>query len=259
VLAALLAAAIVVAAMWPHTSARDRVNAYITQVNAVGKTFSGRYKTVDAAFRSFSFAPAAAAKELPHVQASARELTRLRRQLAAVPAPSQAQPLRARLIAFYRQQEAVAWELVAVASYLPQLSAAEQSLAPAGVRMRAKLKRQTDGHGQATVLRAYAATVERTASTLGALHAPPLFAQAQAAQVARLRASAASIRNLAAALAENKRAAVQAALNRVARQPPASTAAARTAIAAYNHRVLRIRALSRAAELERRRLADTLT
>lgn len=256
---ALLAAGITAAAMWPRTSSRDHVNAYIRQVNAVGKSFSGRYRTVDAAFRSFSFAPADAVRELPKVRASAQQLTRLREQLAAVPAPKQARTLRARLVAFYRQQEAVAWELVAVSAYVPRLAAAEQPLAPAGAGMRAALKKQKTGKTQAAVLRGYAAEISKTAAALAALHPPQLFAQAQASQVARLHASAASVRRLADALEQNDRKAVQAALDRISRQPSASAGAARTAVAAYNRRVLRIRALARSVELERRRLADTLS
>ncbi|HEY6015178.1 MAG TPA: hypothetical protein VIU16_00215, partial [Gaiellaceae bacterium] len=84
---ALLAAGITAATMWPRHGKRDDVTAYIRQVNGVSRSFSGRYKAVDKAFRTFSFAPAQSARQLPRVRAAARELTRLRRRIEAVPAP----------------------------------------------------------------------------------------------------------------------------------------------------------------------------
>lgn len=258
-MAALLAAGITGAALWPRTTSRDRVTAYIRQVNATARSFSGEYRKVDLAFRTFSFAPAASAKQLPRVRASARTLTRLRRRVEAVPAPAAAATLRKRLIAFYEQQEAVAYELVAVSVYVPKLAAAERPLAPAAARMRAALKPGSSAKQQAAALSAYADVLDAAAGKLVAIHAPPLFAVSQGQQVRHLRASARSMRDLGAALAKNDRKAVKSAIAALGRTTTSSTsAAARAAVAAYNHRIERIRTLGRAVELERRRLADTL-
>ncbi|HEY6053459.1 MAG TPA: hypothetical protein VIU86_05980 [Gaiellaceae bacterium] len=255
---ALLAAGITAATMWPRHGKRDDVTAYIRQVNGVSRSFSGRYKAVDKAFRTFSFAPAQSARQLPRVRAAARELTRLRRRIEAVPAPPAAATLRRRLIAFFRQQEAVGWELVAVSGYVPRLAAVERPLAPASTRMRAALKKGSTAKSQAAALRSYADVVDGAAETLSAIHAPPLFATSQSRQVSRLRGSAAAVRRLAAAIAGNDRKAVQKAIDELARTPTASSAAAATAVAAYNRRVDRIRVLARSVELERRRLGEKL-
>ncbi|HEY6017465.1 MAG TPA: hypothetical protein VIU16_11830, partial [Gaiellaceae bacterium] len=80
----------------------------------------------------------------------------------------------------------------------------------------------------------------------------------QSRQIKRLRGSAAAVRRLAAAIAGNDRKAVQKAIDELARTPTASSAAAATAVAAYNRRVDRIRVLARSVELERRRLGEKL-
>lgn len=257
-MAALLAAGITAAAFWPRTSSRDRVTAYIRQVNATARSFSGEYTKVDQAFRTFSFAPSASAKQLPRVRASARVLTRLRRRIEAVPAPKQAATLRRRLIAFYRQQEAVAYELVAVSAYVPKLAAAERPLAPAAARMRATLKSGGSAKAQAAGLTEYADVLDAAAARLAGIHAPPLFAASQSHQVEHLHGSATAMRALGAALAKNDRKAVRAAIDRLGRTRTTTTATARAAVAAYNRRVERIRALGRSVELERRRLANAL-
>jgi hypothetical protein len=257
--AALIAAGIAAAALWPRTGPRDDVNAYVDRVNATAKTFSGDYRTIEDAFRTFSFAPADAQRQLPQVRTASAELTRLRESIAAVPAPEPAAELRRRLIAFFRQQEAVARELVAVSAYVPRLTKAEQGLAPAGKRMRAEIGKSKTPDAQAAALRTYAAALTRVAAALDAIRAPALFAPSHEAQIRQLRASAAKIRRLATALAAGDAGAVKraiAALGRVSGD--GGQKAARKAVADYNGRVERIGKLAVALEKERVRLSKDL-
>jgi len=234
------------------------VNDYVAQVNAASRAFAADYRTIDTAFRRFSFAPAQAEKQLPEVRSAARELTRLRTRIAAVPAPEQAAELRRRVIAFFRQQEAVGWELVAVSGYVPRLTRAEATLDPAGRRMRAALKASTSAAAQAEALRTYARSMRRTASLLDAIRAPQLFAASHEAQIERLRATAARISRLAGALEGSDRDAVAKALRALGTGTSGSADAAREAVRAYNRRIERIRTLAEQLERERLRLSETL-
>lgn len=259
VFVALLAAAVTIAAMWPRTQPRDHVNAYIRQVNAASRSFGSRYKTIEKTFRTLSFAPAGAARQLPQVRASAQQLTLLRRRVEAISPPRQAARLRQRLVAFLRQQEAVAWELESVSVYLPKVTATERPLAPASARMRAALATGKTGTVQGKALRAYAASIDAVAAKLRLLHAPPLFAGTQRLQLANLQRTSGISRRLAAALGHNDRSAVKKAVDELGRTPSGGAAIARAAVKDYDRRVARIRALGHAVEVERQRLAESLS
>jgi len=227
-------------------------------VNTTGRTFAGDYKGVARAYQLFTLAPDKSAQSLKRLQAAARKLTTLRIELQQIPAPKPARRLRTRLIAFYRQQEAVGYELVGITRYVPELTAAERSLAPASAKMRTTLASATTPEKQAAALAAYGQAVSGTAARLRRIKPPPLFAASHRAQIASLRHSVAALGALQQALRTHDRARVQKAVNGLQSLGSAKTATSRTAVAAYNRHVVQIRRLGAAVEKERLRLNRVL-
>lgn len=258
---AALLAAIVTAALFFQRSERDDVTAYIEEVNEVQQASAVRYGAVDRVYREFRLSPAAAAEQLPELRSAARTLTALRVRVDRVEAPEDAETLRLRVIAFFRQQETIAKELVAVAEYLPKLSAAERPLADINRRLRQALARSSSLDTQADAVGAYAVRLSRVARALEALEPPPLLAASHGAYVNQLRSYAAASQALQRAVRDNDQAAVDAAVARLrvaSVAPPAAAKAQREAIVAFNKRVSRIAALGLAVERERRRLDEQL-
>jgi hypothetical protein len=255
---ALVAAVLVVVLLHDRKGGpRADVSSYIRQVNATSTAFSKNYRTVEKAYSSFALAPQKAAAQEPQLRTAAADLTRLRAGIERVPAPKAAATLRLRLIAFFRQQEAVARELLGVSVYLPRLDAAERGLAPAGARMRVALKAGGKPSEQADALDAYASALDGAAGAVAALEPPQLFRATQALQLQRLRRAARLVRRLAHALSANDRPALEAA-GKALGKPAAASDAARTAILSYNKRVEKIHRLAAEVVLERRRLDEQL-
>jgi hypothetical protein len=237
---------------------RNDVGAYITSVNTLSFTFARDYKSIESAYRAFALAPKKPALQEKRLQAAASQLTTLRVRIARVPAPQQARVLRKRLIAFFRQQEAVSRELIGVSTYVPRLVAAEKALAPAGAKMGAVLKKGASAAQQAAALGAYATALGQAADAIEAIKPPGLFQSSHAAQVRRLRRSSMLTRRLSIALAANDKPALERAVKQLGAKSAASDGAARTAIVSYNARVEKIRRLGASVERERRRLDSTL-
>ena len=176
-------------------------------------------------------------------------------------APEDARVLRARLLAFLRQQESVAQELVAVATYLPELGRAEAPLRAASTRLRTRLAASSTPEAQGAAVQQYAGDLRRVAKSLEQMDPPRLLAPSHGAYIRQLRAYAASSEALQRAIDANDQAAVDAAVGRMetaASSPSGTIRAQRAAIKEYNQRVVRIRTLGAALEKERRRLEQEL-
>lgn len=253
----MLAAALTGLWLIPHDSTRDKVAQYIEQANETGRQFAAQYSGVEAAYRTFATSPGKR-PSTAKLRVAAKRLTELRIELAAIPAPPKAQTLRRRLIAFYRGQEKVAYELVGVTEYFPKLVTAEQPLKGAADTMRKGVGAAHTPTAQAAALGTYAASIERTAAHIEALDQPALFTQARRLEVARLRKTERSIRDVRAALLANDRTALNIAVRKLSVSNNASALATRAAVVAYNKHVSQISKLGAAVELERRRLDRTL-
>jgi hypothetical protein len=237
---------------------RNDVAAYITRVNTLSLSFAQDYKSIEAAYRSFALAPKSPAIQEKRLQGAATHLTTVRVKIAQIPAPPQARVLKQRLIAFFRQQEAVSRELIGVSTYVPRIAAAETVLAPAGQTMRAALKTGGTAAKQAAALGLYATALEHAADAIAAIEPPAIFRASHADQVRRLRRSSVLTRRLSVALAANDRPALDRAVKQLGAGSSASTAAARTAIVSYNARVEKIKRLAASVERERSRLDHTM-
>ena len=249
------------AALLYQRTERDDVSAYIEEVNAAQEDFAVRYGAVDRVYREFQLSPDAATENLPALRSAALTLTALRVRIENVEAPDDASNLRRRLIAFFRQQEEIANELVGVAVYLPELTKAERPLDDANRRLQRTLSGSTSLDGQANAVGAYAVRLTRVSRALDRIDAPRLLDPSHEAYIRQLRSYAAAARELQRAVRANDQAAVDAAVTRLrgaAAAPRGSFRAQRAAIVAFNERVSRVRTLALAVERERRRLDEEL-
>lgn len=254
-------AAALTAALFLRDTARDDVSAYIEDVNQVQAQSSTRFGAVNRAFEEFKLSSEAATEQLPELRSAAGTLTSLRVRIQRLDAPEDAETLRLRLIAFFRQQESIARELVEVAVYLPKLGEAERPLPAVNRRLRTGLRQTSSLETQANVVRRYARELNRVAAALDALEPPPLLAASHAAYVKQLRSYAAASQALQRAIRQNDQAAVDAAIERLRRAsvaPPGTAKAQQAAIIAFNERVAKVRRLGLAVERERRRLETEL-
>jgi hypothetical protein len=251
----------VTAALLYRGGPTDDVDAYIEQVNEAQREFSVRYGSIDQTLRKFELSSEAAEQQLPKLQEAAGTLRELRLRIERLDAPEQAETLRARLLAFFRQQEAVANELVDVMKYLPKLQEAEAPLAAASRRLRSSLGGGASVVAQGEAVRRYAVELRAVASTLDEVEAPALLEPSRHAYVAQLREYAASSEALQRGIQAGDQAAIDRAVGRMqqaASAPPGTFGAQREAIKAYNERVRKIRALAVALERERQRLEREL-
>jgi hypothetical protein len=236
---------------------RDVVSEYIRDVNEVHRSFALQFRSINQAYARFRSAPADVAEQLPKLRRGARTLTRLRARVERIEAPDQAAELKRRLIAYFRQQELLAHELVAVTEYLRSLQNAELSVTSANATLRKELDGTDAAAEQTAAVTAYASRLEELARELDDLNPPRLLAPAQEAYVQQLQAYATAARRLEQAVDAGDSAATDAALRQLRGSSSASAEliqAQRTAIEAYNARVRHIRALGAAVDEERRRL-----
>jgi hypothetical protein len=231
------------------------VAAYIEQVNEAQSPLVRSYTRLNAPYRSLDLSPQGIEKTLPQLRESARAVTAARERVAAVPAPDDARVLRARMLAFLRQQELVAREVLAVATYLPALREAERPVAGATSALRGRLRAADTAAEQAAALTAYGTVLQGVATRLDRLDPPPLLAPAHEAYLRRLRGYVRTADELQRAVdAEDQQAVDRAASRLAALTTPVSATAQRRAYAAYNTRIRRVQELGRAVERERRRL-----
>jgi hypothetical protein len=259
VVVTLIGVALIIALNHEPKGPRPGVAAYILRVNTLSVTFSQDYRSIETAYRTFALSPKKPAVQEKRLKAASAHLTVLRKRMQQIPAPPKALVLKQRLIAFFRQQEAVSRELIGVSTYVPRLAAAERVLSPAGTKMRAALKQGGTAKTQAAALGVYAAALDSAAVAVASIHPPPLFRGSHAEQVQRLRQTATLTRRLAVALAANDKPALQRAVKELGGGGSSSAAAARTAIVSYNARVAKIRELAATVEKERSRLNDALS
>ena len=239
----------------------DEVAEYIDEVNATQREFSVRYGTIDRTYRAFRLSSEAAEDDLPKLEEAAQTLTELRLRIERIDAPEHAETLRSRLLAFFRQQEAVANELVDVAMYLPKLREAEAPLSSASRRLRVALANTPSIEAQGEAVKRYAVELRAVAGSLDEVPAPPLLEPSRRAYVTQLRAYASSSEALQRGIRDNDQAAVDRAVRRMqqaATAPPGTFRAQREAIKAYNERVREVRTLALALERERQRLEREL-
>ena len=253
IVAALVAAAVTGLALLPRHSAHDDVASYIEQVNATGTTFAKQYRDVTKAYATLGSAPKKES-QAARLDRAARRLSQLRAQIAAVPAPKDARRLRMRLIAFYRGEESVAYEIAAITRYFPELLAAERPLAKAANAMKATVSKAASPAAQSAALTGYADALVSARARVAALDAPRVLLSARTAELARLARVERAVRSVGKALAAHDRAALNRAVKALGTPDTAAAAATRAGVVSYNRHVRDLDRLATAVEQERKRL-----
>ena len=175
---------------------RDDVSVYLRQVNDVQASFALRYARVDPAYRRLESSPDSISDQLPELRRTVHTLTVLRERAEGLAAPNAALELRRRLIAYFREQELIAQELVKVTAFVGEIQQTERSITRAGGVLRGRLGSAAGAKDQAAAAATYAKRLETEAEQLAQLAAPPVVASAQREHVQSLRAQAVAVRQL---------------------------------------------------------------
>jgi hypothetical protein len=173
----------------------DDVSVYLRQVDDVQGSFALRYARVDPAYGRLESSPDSVGEQLPELRRTAHTLTVLRERAEGLAAPNAALELRRRLIAYFREQELIAQELVKVSAFVGEIQQTERSITRAGGVLRGRLGTAAGAEDQAAAA-TYAKRLDAEAEHLAQLDAPPVVAFAQREHVESLRAHAAAVRKL---------------------------------------------------------------
>lgn len=289
--AAVTAAVVVALPKRHHVTERDKVAAYIGAVNTIQNDDLHRPLTrLTLAYAHFSRAGALGHREVAQLQAGRTTLLRVRRRIAALPAPPAAARLRARLLRLVAADAAVTGEVAELAAFLPRfdrmlrrVSAADARLAQDLKKVKAPVSHALHGTkkqiaaaqavfaaessrtaaAQADIVDTYDASLADTAKALRTLHPPAPFAPAYRAQLRAIDATTVAGSRLSTELRKAQRPNVTtlsrafATASRVARSLTAQRAEI-SALRAYNARVRSIGTATAAVQREVTKLQQTL-
>jgi len=248
-------------------SKRRAITDYITKVNAVEKQLANKIAAVSTANQSF----ASAKKNDPHMgaqlAASEKTMRTLSRRLAAIPAPPEAEHLRALLLELVNRQVSLTHEVYELYAFVPSFQAALAPLAAANTHLKTELGRSAKtvaatkalDTDKADSLTAYAVILDRAIAKLLRLQPPPVWQPGYTAQLGSLRDLRSTALALAAAIRENHPAALPSLLDRfdeaaVSDASLPAQKAQRAAVVAYNGRIKAVVALARTINSEQVRL-----
>lgn len=181
-------------------SERDRVGAYIDEVNAVQRRAQPAFERADDMYRRFSerkLSPIAATHELGEAQ---RALATTRRQLAVLIPPAAAAVLHRRMLRVFDLNVAMAREATQLARYLPAASDALEPMGKISARLRRRLAATSSPERQTRALQRYAEDLSGRLLVLRKLRPPPILAPSHRAQIRRLSAARTLSHRLRAAL-----------------------------------------------------------
>jgi hypothetical protein len=246
------------------TAKRDAIATYIVRVDAIEQHLQKPLLDVSKANRDFSgkkTGSAAARRELVRAQATIR---RLAVRLQAVNPPPDAAHLHALLLAFVAREEAIAGEVVQLATFVPAFDATLRELVPVSTAVKSVLATKTASVAdKAAALDRYGAALEPIVRQLKALHPPAASRPVWSQQVTTLVSVRAAATALAEALRRNQGAAVPGLLHRLSEaaagnQTLPTQRAQIAAVVAYNDRVKSLNTLGSKISDEEARLQRSL-
>ena len=250
-LALALAVVIVVGALRASRSARGGdVAAYIDRVNKLQGLATGPIAQLNAAYAAFSTPRGRTTEQLNRLARGERSLRALRAQIAHVPTPQKAKPIRTQLLRLFDLQVAFAHDVAQFARYVMHVGAPEREAEAARVKLLRALRAASGPKEQAVAFAGYAGATGTAAGQLDQLRAPAEFDRARTAEVARLRGLSSGAADAADALRAGDRPGIQKAMTAFSRNSSTIVVAVRQreAAIAYNRRL-------RAIEAQRARLA----
>jgi hypothetical protein len=226
---------------------------YLRQVSDVEESFALRYGRVDAGYRQVESTPESASDQLPELRRTAHALTVLRARAEGLAVPGEARELRRSLIAYFREEELVAQELVEVTAFVGEIQQTKRSIGRAGETLRSRLGSAAGPQEKAAAVKRYAERLVAEAERLAQLEAPSLVSWARRPHVGSLRAHAAAVTQLVDSRElESIMDEVEATSSVFASEVTAQ--AQRQAMASYDTRRSRIRQLQEQVEQEQRNL-----
>jgi hypothetical protein len=261
-----------------HSSRRPAVAGYVKQVNAVEARLTSPLTSITKVGASFARLQGAGGSSVSGflqqgtIAGALQRIASLREQLARIKTPPPAAHLRSLLLQVIDAQIAMTRQLAKMVVFLPRFSSALAPLTPALRRLEAVLSQQS-AYGasavaavyaaKAAALRAFRKSVDGILTRLRELRPPAVAKSDLEAEAHSLRGMGDSAGKLATALGQGPQANVQPLLTAFGRaaasaQSPAARRAHTTAIRAYDRQIARITSLSRDADLERLRLANSL-
>jgi hypothetical protein len=269
---------------------RREVTAYIDAVNAIENQMHKPLARVMLAYRDFAAARSGGRQSVSELAAAAPTLVRLDRRLAALPAPPEAEKLRAGLVRLVGEQAAVTREVQRLAAFAPHYSAVLRSAHAASAQLGLALhavkiptphvlrgtksqilaaqsqytaESNAAAAAQADAIDAYDRTITLVVGRLRKLQPPASLVPTYRAQLRSLRDAAAAGTRLANELRKPDRARVPALGRRftIASREAGTLVVQRRAIAAiraYNARARAISSSSADVERELARLQANL-
>lgn len=239
---------------------RDAVNDYVQRVNALQGRYKGSIARANRAYRAFS-GGRASRRELARLRAAQAGIVAMRAELRQLEPPPDARKLHGDLLEFLHLEQGIALEVTEFEQYVPQVTAALGDLGKLNAAFRSGFAAATTAEEQERVFGDYASSLRRAAARLDRLGAPPALAPWQATEVKRLRRTATAAAGLREALLARDREQIQRqvdAFSAAASETRAQREAQRTAIKAYNARLVRIAKAAARVERDREKLQNEL-
>jgi hypothetical protein len=250
-LALVLVVVIVVGAIRASRPPRGQDEAaYIVRVNRLQGLATGPLAQLNAAYAEFGTARGRTPEHLKRLARGEVSLRTVRTQIAQVPTPEKAKPIRTELLRLFDMQVAFARDIAQFAGYLTHIAAPERGAEAARLKLLRALRAASGAKEQADAFGGYATAARAAELRLGILRAPAEFDRARIAEVARLRQLSTGAAEAARALRVGDRPAIQKSIATFSRNSSTIVVAVRQreAAIAYNRRL-------RAIEAQRARLA----
>lgn len=242
-------------------SDRDRVAAYVEQVNEVQRRAQPAFERASEMYRDYSqsrLRPVTATYEFGEAERAIRDA---RRRLGLLLAPAPAAVLHRRMLGVFDANAALARETTLLARYLPRAQEAVAPLPGISSRLRRRLASTSSPQRQSRALLDYAGGLSGMLLALRRLQPPPILASTHRAQITRLTSARTLSHRLRAALRERDARRVAELLLRFRRLNAARTrerVLSNRAIRAYRERLRALTIAAQDAQRERNRLEREL-
>ena len=250
------AALILIAAGCGGPSKRAQVSDYFKQVDRIQKQMKQPITDANSAYQYFATASTSQSERVKLRRAEAT-IHKLRRRIAAVAAPDEAQKIRGDLLALMDGEATFAHDVWLLGKYTPLLGHVLAHAGQVGARLQASLK-TTSAETQAQAFDAYAAVLKKDVAELRKLSPPNVVLGAHRAQIKTFTTSASLCRRIATALRNRDRTALPTLIQQLTNL---SSLSARkrvhrtqvTAVKAFNKRLVALNRI--AARIQRERVA----
>lgn len=240
----------------------DAVDRYFAQLVKAQTSLAADVATLNEAYRHL-LTKHMRKRDLRSVALAEQQLSSVREQIGRITPPPDARAIHENVVRLVDLDLVVARDLRWMTRYLPRLRGALAPLAPASASLGKALKVAHGWQAEQAAFTPYCASLRTAAQRVGTLSAPPEFGPSLAGERSALQRSLQGCAVVQKALARKNTRLLNAGLNTLvgASYGPVAaraSAAERSAILAYNRRLVQIRALAAAIYKQRQRLQNRL-